>query len=536
MPDESDAPPRSDGPAEPPSPPGDDPPGPKGDAGEEHYRRLIHLSPDLVLLVDEEGAVTFASLAAMDILRMKTPREVLGRRLEELLVDGKPGSGRAVAERLLSGSASIEETRVRRLDGATSFDAEILASPFLKDGRHLTHLVVRDVTQRKEDERARRRLKWRFAIAATLLLLTVGVSGSYRFYEYTESTRFCGTFCHSVMGPDLALHERSPHSHVSCAECHIGHGAAWYIKAKISGFRQVYAMASGRYSRPIAAPIVNLRPAMETCEECHSGRVFYANRDKVFLRYPDGAGPKDPSVTIVRLRVGGYLPDTERAVGIHWHAGHGALVEYLTDDPARFRIREVRVTERGTVRSFVRSDLPEVPAGTPWRTMDCTDCHNRVAHRYETPEEAVDRLILQGKLNAAVPGLKAAALRALGGSWATTKDAERGIRDSLERSYAALDPRPAGTDPASLAAEAKTLFDLAYRINVSPEMNVRWNNYADHSGHRNDLGCFRCHDDRHLSGEGAAISQACDGCHELLVDGAPFSTLQEELRGHALVR
>ncbi|MEW5960598.1 MAG: NapC/NirT family cytochrome c, partial [Chloroflexota bacterium] len=94
------------------------------------------------------------------------------------------------------------------------------------------------------------------------------VSG-YQTYHYTESAEFCGTVCHP-MKSEFARYEHSAHANVECAKCHIGPGASFFVKSKIDGLKQVYAVLANTYSRPIKSPVHDLRPARETCEECHA--------------------------------------------------------------------------------------------------------------------------------------------------------------------------------------------------------------------------------------------------------------------------
>jgi len=91
----------------------------------------------------------------------------------------------------------------------------------------------------------------------------------YRAYHYMESTQCCGQFCHTVMAPEHTAYENSPHSRVACVECHIGSGADWFVKSKISGARQLIAVATATDPTPIQTPVHGLRPARDTCEECH---------------------------------------------------------------------------------------------------------------------------------------------------------------------------------------------------------------------------------------------------------------------------
>ncbi len=104
-----------------------------------------------------------------------------------------------------------------------------------------------------------------FFIPATAGFLLLTAMGSYHSYQFTESVTFCGEACHTVMQPEFVTYSHSPHARVACAECHIGKGAEWYVRSKLSGTYQVYSVMAHKYATPIATPIKNLRPAQETC-------------------------------------------------------------------------------------------------------------------------------------------------------------------------------------------------------------------------------------------------------------------------------
>src|SRR3974377_932667 len=113
------------------------------------------------------------------------------------------------------------------------------------------------------------------ALGCTFLFLMITVIGSYRAFQVTESPGFCGGLCHPVMKPEYTTYKISPHSRVGCTECHIGPGASWFVRSKISGLYQVYATLTNIFPRPIPVPVQNLRPAPETCEQCHWPAKFY---------------------------------------------------------------------------------------------------------------------------------------------------------------------------------------------------------------------------------------------------------------------
>jgi hypothetical protein len=50
-------------------------------------------------------------------------------------------------------------------------------------------------------------------------------------------------------------------------------------------------------------------------------------------------------------------------------------------------------------------------------------------------------------------------------------------------------------------------------------MNVNWKAYPNNIGHTIFPGCFRCHDGKHISAGGKAISKDCNSCHTLIGQG-----------------
>ncbi len=99
-------------------------------------------------------------------------------------------------------------------------------------------------------------------VAVVTFVVVVGLGlFSYEAYHYTDSNQFCSTVCHEVMAPEAATHANSPHANVHCVDCHIGPGTSWFVRAKLSGLRQVYAVLTNDFHRPIPSPVENLRPA-----------------------------------------------------------------------------------------------------------------------------------------------------------------------------------------------------------------------------------------------------------------------------------
>jgi hypothetical protein len=225
-----------------------------------------------------------------------------------------------------------------------------------------------------------------FGLGTLLVVPLIGVA-SYRGYHYTDSTQFCGQVCHSVMHPEYLSYIDSPHARVSCAACHIGPGAGWYVKSKLSGVRQILAVTFQTYSRPIPTPVHNLRPARETCEQCHWPEKFFGSQLQTRVHFaPDAANTRSERRIVVKI--GGGDSTRGPASGIHWHMALANRIEYVATDKGRQVIPWVRATD-GSGRSTVyRSDgkrAAEPPPQGEMRILDCMDCHNRPTHILPPP-------------------------------------------------------------------------------------------------------------------------------------------------------
>ena len=98
-----------------------------------------------------------------------------------------------------------------------------------------------------------RRLAY-FVGITTVLNIAIASQLSYGAVNYMDTVTFCGETCHNVMQPEYTAYQNSPHSRVECVKCHIGPGAGWFVKSKLSGVGQVFAVTFHTYPRPIPTP------------------------------------------------------------------------------------------------------------------------------------------------------------------------------------------------------------------------------------------------------------------------------------------
>jgi nitrate/TMAO reductase-like tetraheme cytochrome c subunit len=354
-----------------------------------------------------------------------------------------------------------------------------------------------------------------FFLSFVVVFVILSAVGSYRAYEFTDSVQFCGQLCHQVMNPEYQAYSLSPHARVACVDCHVGAGASWYVRSKLSGARQVYAVMFNKFPRPIPTPIENLRPAQETCEQCHWPRKFHGDQFKVITHF--GSDEKNtPRQIRLLIKTGGGDPSTGIATGIHWHMNIGNEVTYDVTDPKHEKIDwvQVRNLQTGATTKYKANDAAETDAqlaAAPKRRMDCIDCHNRPTHIYVPPDRSVDQSLVAGRLDPTMPFIKQQATTALAGDYKSTSEAMQGIERSLRDFYAKY---PA-VQPATLNNAVREV-QRVYSSTIFPEMKVDWRTHPDNIGHFYFPGCFRCHDGQHTTADGKVLSNDCTICHSFV--------------------
>jgi nitrate/TMAO reductase-like tetraheme cytochrome c subunit len=375
--------------------------------------------------------------------------------------------------------------------------------------------------------------------AFLIIFAMVSSVGSYKAYEYTDSVQFCGQTCHTVMHPQYTAHQLSAHARVTCAECHVGSGASWYVKSKFSGARQVFAAAFNTFPRPIPTPIHNLRPAQDTCEQCHWPKKFYGAQLKVFTHYASDEKNTVRQLSLL-IKTGGGDPATGSPEGIHWHMNIANEIDYVASDDKRQVISYIHVKDmQGRVTEYFAQDSKlskEQIAKAQTHRMDCVDCHNRPAHVYIPPEQAVDQSLLARRMDASLPFIKQQAVSALTAKYDTTDSAVRGIAQEIESFYESKYPNVVKNKQPEIRNAISEVQQIFQRTTF-PEMKLNWQTHPNNLGHLYFNGCFRCHDGQHVSADGKTIKKDCDLCHTVLNQNegsVSMATLSKQTFQHAV--
>jgi hypothetical protein len=375
---------------------------------------------------------------------------------------------------------------------------------------------------------------WLFLGATLVLLLLVGWSG-FRAYEATDSVAFCGETCHEVMSPQGVTYENSAHARVPCVDCHIGPGGSFWVRSKIDGIRQVWKTMTDSFERPIETPIANLRPAQETCEQCHWPDQFYGEKLVDHTYYANDEDNSPWSISLL-VNVGGGNPRTGKLEGIHWHMITNNTIEYAALDHQRQEIPWVRVTDAAgnvTVYSDPLAGIsdPEA-AGLEVRTFDCMDCHNRPSHSFEPPAVSLNLALSTGALAGDLPFVRKVSLDLLNAQYETRDEAHAAIESGLAGYYAESYPEVAASRGADLERATAAVLDI-YDHNFFPEMKTDYRVRVNNLSHFTNDGCFRCHSTPLENEQGEQLASSCDSCHSIVAQGpsADVNTIDNDLGG-----
>ncbi len=362
----------------------------------------------------------------------------------------------------------------------------------------------------------RQRLVFLYSIVGGTVVSSLMVWASYQGFHYTESVAFCGQTCHVPMQPEFTAYLDSPHARVRCVECHVGEGASWYVRSKLSGARQLLAVLTHSYSTPIPTPIEHLRPARETCERCHWPEKFFGSKLVQLPHYRYNETNDAEQITL-NLKTGGGAPAHGKSQGIHWHMIINNTITFAAVDKKLQTIPWVKVRHAdGSEEVYVAKNTklsPGAIAKLPRHEMDCMDCHNRPAHNFPTPDSGVDQAMLRGQIPTDLPWIKKVAVEALFREYTDQDDAKSGIRSYIRDFYAKKYPDVLSKRKADIDKTIKVAISI-YDRGVFPKMHVDWRTYPVNIGHRYWPGCFRCHDGQHATKDGKLLPNDCAStCH-----------------------
>jgi hypothetical protein len=370
-------------------------------------------------------------------------------------------------------------------------------------------------------------------MVGSFMFLVMSAFGSYQAYEYTDSVEFCGLVCHNVMKPEYTAYLVSPHARVACVQCHIGPGADWFVRSKISGTYQVYSVLFHKYHRPIQTPIANLRPARETCEQCHWPRQFYSAKLQGETYYLSDEKNTRSQVNLL-MKIGGGDPKHGQTQGIHFHMYLNRQISYVATDRLRNDIPYIEAkAPDGSVVVYRSTENPMTDAqvkSAKKHLVDCIECHNRPTHIFRHPAQSVNLSMSLGRISPDLPEIKRVSVEELEKPYKTEPEALSSLRRAITAFYREKYPQIAAAKSAEIEAAVREIQQI-YSHNFFPEMRVSWKAFPDHIGHMYSPGCFRCHDNKHVGSNGKVLNNNCNTCHTILSQRFENGPVQTSLDG-----
>lgn len=373
--------------------------------------------------------------------------------------------------------------------------------------------VTESLTSVPDRGAAWRRVAIFFAVM-TAANLIIASQLSYRAVQQMDTVQFCGQSCH-VMKPEFTGHKSPPHQEVACVSCHVAPGATGWFQSKMSGTRQFVDVIFNSFPRPIESAIESDRliSSTDSCEQCHAREMFYGPLLRVIAKFKDDESNTRTETVLTMIAGGG------RFGGIHGvHLGPGVHIRYAAQDRKRQTIPwvEYRNTDTGVTRTYLASGAKaDAAASLPIFEMQCVDCHNRAAHSFQLPDQAVDDALETGRIPAGLPFVKKTGVQLIKAAYGSDEDAGRRIPSGLADFYRRIYPDIASNRALDIQAAGKALLAV-YGRNVFPVLKVTWGTYLNNLGHADYPGCFRCHDESHTTSDKKTITQDCGVCHQVL--------------------
>lgn len=354
-------------------------------------------------------------------------------------------------------------------------------------------------------------------LVLTIVFIALFAGGTYG-WERTNSSEFCGTTCHT-MPPQGVTHLNSPHSNVTCEECHIGRASfVDQFSRKSQALHEIYYTVFSLYEYPIRARA--LRPARDTCEKCHRPETFTNDSLRQIKHFANDQANTASNLYLV-MKTGGGDKREGLGFGIHWHITNKVL--YYSNDELSQDIPYVRVyADDDSFTEYIDVETGFDPFSvdeSQLRQMDCTTCHNRVTHEFVNPEDSVEDAMSRGVIDPAIPSIRHLAVSVLSTQYATRDDAVKviaALEDAYKRDFP--DYYSQNTEKIQSAiAEVQSIYDRT----VFLDQKVDWTTHPNNLGHVDSPGCFRCHDGKHLNDKDEAVRLECNLCHSIPVVSDP---------------
>ena len=119
---------------------------------ETRYHQLLNVAP-IAIAVHSEGKLVFANPAGAKLLGANSPKELIGKPINEIIHPDHWAAAKNRIQRMLNGDQGLYPTEENyiRLDGST-IQVEVIAAPLTYNEKPAVQVIVIDITERKRAE------------------------------------------------------------------------------------------------------------------------------------------------------------------------------------------------------------------------------------------------------------------------------------------------------------------------------------------------------------------------------------------------
>ncbi|HSP04133.1 MAG TPA: EAL domain-containing protein [Acidimicrobiales bacterium] len=242
---------------------------PGSDAGDRRYRELVE-QLDMPMLIHVDGTIVFATQAVVDLVRVGTLDELMGRQLVDFI---HPDDLELVFDhmlRVLAGEPSERHRyRIRRADGTDAW-VEAAATPYLLGDVAAALVVVEDITGKLEAEAKLRasEVRYRALVQNSADIVAIVSAAGVLTYASPATAAVLGREVDEIAGTDVR-HWLHPDDTIVIERLigRLRHGplgegtsATFRVRHQDGTWRHLEAIATSRLDEPaIGGVVVNAR-------------------------------------------------------------------------------------------------------------------------------------------------------------------------------------------------------------------------------------------------------------------------------------
>ena len=253
---------------------------------EERYRRLVEVSPDTVA-VHANGRIVYVNPAAIKLFRAHNKSELIGKQVLDVV---HPDYRESVRKRIIgaveNGNAQpLTEEKFLRSDG-TVVDVEVASAPITFEGMSAVQVIARDITERKQAEKALRASEERYRTLAEAAQDMIFIINRDDIVEYvnTSAVALLHKRPEEIIGKKwmLLLPPEMPREHQRDMQNVFETGMSKYVESKMTFMDQLIWL--GTWLVPLRNDIGQITSVMGIARNITNQKWLEEDKQKLLVK------------------------------------------------------------------------------------------------------------------------------------------------------------------------------------------------------------------------------------------------------------